>query len=90
VGDSATRALTRGHVGQQAHADRRAGNGCGCQRGGYNWRLDMNADGVINEVDADVFVVDVFGTRYGDLDVDYDVDFADFVIFVFNYGIDGV
>jgi hypothetical protein len=55
-------------------------------RGGYNWRLDINADDVIDEDDADDFVMNVVGTRYGDLNLDYRVDDDDFEIFADNFG----
>ncbi|MCA9151834.1 MAG: lamin tail domain-containing protein, partial [Planctomycetales bacterium] len=42
-------------------------------------RFDLNADGVINEADRDILVLDIIGTTYGDADLDYVFDSRDFV-----------
>jgi hypothetical protein len=53
---------------------------------GYNWRLDVTNDGVIDDDDADYVVGNYFQTRRGDIDLDFDVDDDDYDILVNNFG----
>lgn len=46
---------------------------------------DQNMDGIINEDDVEHFIVDVHQSLRGDLDMDGDVDFSDFLILALNY-----
>ena len=46
---------------------------------------DQNMDGIINEDDVEHFIVEVQQSLRGDLDMDGDVDFSDFLILALNY-----
>jgi hypothetical protein len=55
-------------------------------RGGYNWLLDVNVDGTIDDDDADQVIEGHFQTRRGDIDYDQDVDDDDGDILANNFG----
>jgi hypothetical protein len=47
---------------------------------------DLTGDRITNQADVDELVSRLFGTFYGDTDVDGDVDFIDFLTLANNYG----
>lgn len=47
---------------------------------------DVNADGELNTVDSDYWIREIAETRRGDLDLDGDVDFEDFLELSGNFG----
>ena len=51
-------------------------------------RFDLNDDGMLDEDDLNVMVTDVLNTRFGDTDLDGDVDFADFLNLSKGFGTD--
>ena len=48
--------------------------------------IDLNADGVVNQLDVDTLVRDVLKTEYGDIDLDGNVSINDFNTFASNFG----
>ena len=50
--------------------------------------LDLNLDGQLNALDVAVLVRDIFRTDYGDLNLDGDVDFEDFIQLSASFGSD--
>jgi len=48
--------------------------------------LDVNRDDLLNSVDEESWIAEVARTKTGDVDLDGDVDFADFLVISQNYG----
>lgn len=48
--------------------------------------FDLDADGLVARSDVDVLVEEVIGTVYGDVNLDREVDFADFLMLAANFG----
>lgn len=46
---------------------------------------DLNGDGNVDQSDVDELVLEIIGTRYGDVDLDLDVDIVDFNALVMNF-----
>lgn len=55
--------------------------------GSADLRFDFNNDEAITEDDADFLISGIFNTRRGDLDLNGQVDFADFLTLSSNFGI---
>ena len=53
--------------------------------GSANPAFDVDNDGDTDERDIDEFVLNVIGTRFGDIDLDHDVDINDFHRATMNY-----
>ncbi|MDB5328442.1 MAG: hypothetical protein JWM57_4011, partial [Phycisphaerales bacterium] len=56
---------------------------------GDNWFEDLNVDGAVTQADVDVLVRTVFGTNYGDADLNGKVDFNDFLSIQNHFGQQG-
>jgi hypothetical protein len=56
------------------------------QFGSATWHYDLNVDGVASQLDVDALVQSIFGTEYGDTDLDGDVDLNDLSSLAGNYG----
>ena len=56
---------------------------------GDNWFEDLNVDGVVSKADVDTLVHTVFGTNYGDANLDGKVDFNDFLAVQNHFGQQG-
>ena len=54
--------------------------------GSNDMQFDLNGDGSVTFDDIDYFVEEVMGTHHGDLDLDGNVAFADFLILSANFG----
>lgn len=54
----------------------------------FDTRFDLNRDQVINDQDVDSFINDLLQIQRGDIDLDGDVDFADFLQLSANYATD--
>jgi hypothetical protein len=48
--------------------------------------FDLNADGNVDFDDLDFWVTDLYGTKFGDTDLNFSVNFADFLLFSRNFG----
>ena len=51
--------------------------------------FDLNSDGLVDQNDHRLWVEDVFGTLFGDADLDRNVDFADFLRLSESFGMPG-
>src|SRR5205814_1104311 len=52
----------------------------------YDWFNDLNADGAVNQGDVDTLVHTIFGTEYGDANLDQSVNALDFNALASNFG----
>ncbi len=59
------------------------------RRGGGDLAFDLTDDGQVNQQDRRIWVEDVFGTLFGDADLNKEVAFADFLALSSNFGLVG-
>lgn len=51
-----------------------------------HWTFDLTGDGLVENADLEQLVEGILGTRFGDLDLDGNVDTDDFTTFAANFG----
>ena len=53
---------------------------------GSSRAFDLNGDAAVDQLDVDTLVRDILSTRYGDTDLDGNVDIADFLSLASHFG----
>jgi hypothetical protein len=78
--------LRRGNVDQAGLTDAADIDFLYANMGSADWLFDLNSDGVADGDDVSTLVLDIFGTRFGDANLDGLVDLTDFGLLRSNAG----